>query len=457
MKIFERIIKDELLRHTKQFLDLRQHGFLECMSCTTNMVGFCDNLAVSLNKNIRTDVVYFDFAKAFDSVNHDLILFKLKHKYSIDGTLLKFLTNYLQDRKQRVVIGNESSQFKSVDSGVPQGSILGPILFVLFINDLPAGLSSGTNLSLYADDTKIWREIHCESDHLTLQQDIDYMNNWAINNKMNFHPGKCKVLSVSTTIPPFTNVLPFVQYMYELGGNILDYTECEKDLGVEMTPNMNFTSQCNRLYSKANQKLGMLRRNCYFVNDVRQRRTLYITLVRSLFESCSIIWRPLTQNLINKLESIQKRSIKWILNEEYLSYTSNLVYVQKCKNVDLIPLINRFELNDLLFFHKIIYGLIPVELPFYLSLYQGNSRLRSTHLDSLSVVSSIIPQSSTNCLAKTFFYRTHSLWNQLPFDVRSIAEPIKFKPNVIKFLWKKISTIDPDDSLNDIDGSLVDG
>ena len=457
MKIFERIIKEELLNHTRSFLDVRQHGFLESKSCTTNMVGFCDNLAMSYNENIRTDVVYFDFAKAFDSVNHDIILSKLKHKYRIDGTLLKFLTNYLQDRKQRVVIGNESSEFKVVESGVPQGSILGPILFVIFINDLPEGLSSGTNISLYADDTKVWREIHSEQDHVILQQDIDYLNNWSLSNKMKFHPGKCKVLSVNSSDSTLIDVLPFIQFMYELGGSVLDYTSCEKDLGVDMTPNLNFSSQCDRLYSKANQKLGMIRRNCHFVNDNRRRRVLYITLVRSLFESCSIIWRPLTQILLDKLESIQKRAIKWILHEEYLSYASYTVYVKKCKEADLLPLVNRFELNELVFFHKVMYGLIAVELPFYLSLYQGNSRLRRTHLDLLSVVSSIIPRSSSNPLAKSFFYRTYTLWNQLPLDIRSLPEPHKFKSKVLAFLWNSI-LVDLDNSVinSDVNDSQLD-
>ena len=456
MKIFERIIKEELLNHTGQFLDPRQHGFLASKSCSTNMVGFCDNLAVSLNNNLRSDVIYFDFAKAFDSVNHDLVLYKLKHRYGIDGTLLKFLTNYLQDRKQRVVIGNESSVYLSVDSGVPQGSIIGPILFVLFINDLPEGLSPGTNISLYADDTKIWRQILSENDHAILQQDIDYLNNWALTNKMNFHPGKCNVLSVTASPPALINVLPFIQFMYTLGNSVLDYTDCEKDLGVEMTPYLNFSSQCDRLYSKANQQLGLLRRNCHFVNDIRRRRALYITLVRSLFESCSIIWRPMNQTLLKKLESIQKRSIKWILHEEYMSYNSCVVYAQKCKDVNLLPLVNRFELNDILFFHKVMYNLLPVELPYYLNLYEGNSRLRNSHLDSLSVVSTITPRSSSNPLAKAFFYRTHSLWNLLPFDTRSINEPLKFKSKVIAYLWKSI-TSDPDDSFISNDDLLDSG
>ena len=157
---------------------------------------------VKLNECIRTDVVYFDFSKAFDSVNHDLILHKLKHFYNLDGRLLKFLVSYISEREQQVLAGNTMSSKNSVLSGVPQGSILGPILFVLFINDLPSGLSAGTELALYSDDTKIWHEIRSDRDHDILQDDISYLNSWELKNKMNFHPQKCKVLSISHRPPP---------------------------------------------------------------------------------------------------------------------------------------------------------------------------------------------------------------------------------------------------------------
>ena len=445
MKIFERIVKDKILDITADRLDTRQHGFLAEKSCTTNMVTFCDSLALSLNENLLNHVVYFDFAKAFDSVNHDALLNKLKDLYGINGTLLKFLNNYLSERFQKVVIGSESSSTLRVNSGVPQGSILGPLLFVLFINDLPSGLSDDTKVALYADDTKIWRTIRSNSDCISLQNDINYLSNWAIENKMKFHPSKCKILAVS----PRTSQMYTSSYQYFLGNSPLNYVECEKDLGVDVTPKLCWNAHCERIYSKACQQLGIVKRNGHIITDSRRRRALYLSLVRSQFENCSIVWRPSTLTMQNKLESLQKRAIKWIFCEENRSYSSE-EYLRKCKSIDILPLTLKFDLNDLIFLHKVLSGCVPITLPYYLSYYNGNSRLRSTHLDSLCLVSSITPRSglattrTTNPFSKSFFYRSHLLWNSLPFELREIQSTALFKSKILKHLWKSATPEEAD-------------
>ena len=167
----------------------------------------------------------------------------------------------------------------------------------------------------------------------------------------------------------------------------------------------------------------MVRRNGHIVIDQKRRRALYLSLVRSQFENCSIIWRPCNKSLSDKLESVQKRAIKWILFEEGRSYPPEQ-YAKKCKLVDILPLSQKFDLNDLIFFHKVLNNSIPVSLLHYLSLYQGTSRLRRCHLDSLSIVSSILPKlsqnSHTTCtsnspLAKSFFLQNPYTLEWTPF------------------------------------------
>ena len=451
MKTFERIIRDELMLRSNRHLDQRQHGFLPSKSCCTQLVGFCDSLNLSLNKNIRSDVIYFDFAKAFDSVNHDLILHKLKSQFNINGLLLKFIVNYLKDRKQTVVIGNGMSTICNVVSGVPQGSIIGPSLFILFLNDITLGLNPGTNINMYADDTKIWREINYEIDHNILQKDIDYLMDWALQNKMIFHPSKCKVLMVSNSKPPLDGILPEIQFYYSMGPDILDYCDVERDLGLHINGTLNWTYHCDRLYDKANQMLGLIKRTCNFVNNSQMKRTLYLTLIRSQFEHCPIIWKPHANTSIERLESIQKRSFKWILNDEAMSYSTSYLYHIHCKQLNILPIRYRFDFHDLKFFHSVVHGYSCISLPDYIKPFSG-TRLRNSHLDSKCFVSDILPrnlhstQNPTSTKQKKFgnsyFYRAHLAWNKLPLFIREIENPTQFSTELVKYIWKEIAAID---------------
>ena len=186
-KIMEKIIHEEMLHKVMSSINNRQHGFLPNRSCATNLTILIDDITKSLHNNIETDIIYFDFSKAFDSVSHHIILHKLKTKFKINGRLLKFLQDYLRHRKQRVVLDNIVSEVLDVHSGVPQGSILGLLLFILFINDIYSQLYPDTRINLYADDTKLWRPINTEQDCKALQIDVDMLQQWCINNKMKFN------------------------------------------------------------------------------------------------------------------------------------------------------------------------------------------------------------------------------------------------------------------------------
>ena len=285
-KVMEHVMYDELLCRTQHLIDDRQHGFLKNKSCATNMTTMQDSVSNNLLLDLPTDIIYFDIAKAFDTVNRDLLLSKLKFQYHIEGCMLKFFKNYLKNRRQRVVLDNCISNSVEVLSGVPQGSILGPLLFVLFINDICDSINENSKISLYADDTKLWRRINSVLDCDILQKDIDTLYKWTMTNKMKFHADKCKVLSVANSVPLFVDVLPFSRFSYQLGNTILDYTNCERDLGIFVNERFNWQDHQTYILKKTSQMFGMTKRTCHFVYDRGKKRSLYLALVRSYFEHC---------------------------------------------------------------------------------------------------------------------------------------------------------------------------
>ena len=236
-----------------------------------------------------------------------------------------------------------------------------------------------------------------------------------------------------------------------MGSAVLDYTESEKDLGIHINPALNFNEQALFLYAKANQKLGMLKRNCYFVNDIKKRKVLYLTLVRSIFEHCPTIWRPRSKTMIERLENLQKRAIKWIRNETNTSYSIDDLYYLHCKELDILPIRVRFDYHDLKTLHQIIHGFSCISLPEYLKLYTGSSRLRSSHLDDLCLISDVTPRgtnasNSRNAFSNSFFYRAHLLWNRLPKCLREVIGPGAFKTKLKQYLWENAVFIGEDDS-----------
>ena len=254
------------------------------------------------------------------------------------------------------------------------------------------------------------------------------------------HPNKCKVVSINTKNSSLKlanfRLLPFSRFNYTLGNNILDYENNEQDLGVIVNNNFSWSEQQVKVINKTSQMLGLTKRSHFVVSNHR-KRTLYLTLVRSQFEICSVIWRPVTPTQISKFEALQKNAIKWILNEDFLSYSDYNVYIKKCGDVNVLPINNKFDLNDLILFHKIDSGYVHVDLPNYISKFNGVSRLRENHLDLECYTCNLNPSNARihSPIYKNYFYRVIHIWNKLPYNVKITANTETFKSLVTDFLW----------------------
>ena len=241
-------------------------------------------------------------------------------------------------------------------------------------------------ICLFADGTKIWWSMRSEVDCTVLQNGIKVFNRWCQFNKMKIHPEKCAVISIFSNIKDllYLNSLPMSQYRYNLGNNKFNHEEYEKDLllGIIVNSNFSWLDHQSLVTSKASRMLGLTKRTCHFLVNSNRKRTVYLTLVRSQFEHCSAIWCPTKLTQLQKFEAIQKNAIKWILDEEFLSYSDDETYLRKCKQVNILPISKIFELLDLVLFHKIVNGYISFNLLDYVKKCNGASRLKNNHLDS---------------------------------------------------------------------------
>ena len=260
------------------------------------------------------DVIFLDFAKAFDTVPHDELLLKLK-RLGVSGDLWLWIREYLSMRFQCICIGECRSELLPVVSGVPQGSILGPLLFLVFVNDLPEVVKYSL-LYMFADDTKCAKLVRHLSDCGELQNDLDNLCNWSYEWKLMFKEPKCVLLRCSRSggTPVNSN--------YTLNNQEVLCKDNHKDLGVMISSNLSFEAHFSYIVSRAYRVLGLLRRTFSSRADVKGKKLLYISLVRSQLIYCSPIWRPHLLKDVILLESVQRRATKYLLNDYRSDYTS---------------------------------------------------------------------------------------------------------------------------------------
>ena len=216
-----------------------QHGFRHKRSCETQLILTIHDLAKSLDNGLQSDVIFLDFSKAFDKVDHKLLLQKLDH-YGIRGGLLSWLRDFLTNRKQQVVIAGQQSLSANVTSGVPQGLVLGPLLFLCFINDLPDQIKR--KVKLYADDVLIYTTINTRELH-RLQSDLITLEQWASKWNMVFNPTKCEFLRVTNKTNPI-----LMQYIIQ--GQVIQEVTLAKYLGITINQHLTWNNHVKQVTNK---------------------------------------------------------------------------------------------------------------------------------------------------------------------------------------------------------------
>ena len=287
---------EHLLKHN--FISPHQHGFLLGRNTVTQLLETLDVWTGEIDKGNNMNVLYCDFKKAFDTVPHKRLMKKIE-SYGIKGDVLKWIEDFLSGRKQRVCVNGKLSTWKSVTSGVPQGSVLGPLLFVIYINDLEGSVSCG--VKLYADDTKIYAVVNSDEDSEEFQKQINALSQWSITWKLHFHPDKCHILKIGNK----PDEMIYTIKSEDNNTNQLEESTEEKDLGVTIDNKLNFRSHCEKTAAKANKLLGILRRNFTYINRTNFNY-LYKGLIRPKIEYAAQVYNPIYQQEIQTIESIQE-------------------------------------------------------------------------------------------------------------------------------------------------------
>lgn len=405
-KIMESVIKDQLMSYllVKGLISKQQHGFIKKHSTATNLLECTHDWTVAMHGHKSVDAIYIDFSRAFDSVVHSKLIFKLS-SYGIAGTLLQWIQAFLSCRSQCVVLEHCFSDWLPVLSGVPQGSVLGPILFILFINDI-ADICQGTiSHKLFADDLKLYSTIESDCDRASLQKALERLEQWCSDWQLSVNVNKCHTLHMGKQNPT---------YCYFLNARKIDATDDVLDLGVNVDCELNFDVHINRIVGKAYSRIGVLFKGFSSRNIVMLKQA-YLTYIRPILEYASSVWSPYLLKHINAIERVQKRFTKRIPPLSHLSYPERLAAI------GLEPLELRRLKADLTMYYKCINNLIALPSNIYFSqqLYTSQTRSGGSRL--------IVPLCSTNAFRNDFFNRRLVCWNNLPIDIVTAASLSSFK------------------------------
>jgi hypothetical protein len=319
----------------------KQYGFIGGRSVTLQLLKVMDEWTKAIDEGCTIDCIYMDFMKAFDMVPHKRLLSKL-FTYGFSDDMIEWVRDFVVGRKQRVRIDGILSEEREVMSGIPQGSVLGPFLFLLYINDMPEVIKSV--LFLFADDSKVYRIIHHSvHDRSILQEDLEALYEWSKIWLMKIHPEKLFGMEIG-------GCRENPQYDYTMGPMTVRHSSIERDIGVEVDDKLSFSGHIETQVKKANMKAGWLRRTFKFLTP-SLFRPLYMQVVRSQLEFAVSVWSPFQKQYIDKIEQVQERSTKMLPGFRHRTYEERL------KLLNLPTLRFRRHRADMINAFKIISGI----------------------------------------------------------------------------------------------------
>ena len=415
-KLMESIVREEIIEHMKRnkLFSKKQFGFISGRSTVLQLLQVLDKWTEILDMGGCVDTIYCDFMKAFDKVPHLRLLHKLE-KYQITGQISRWIRSFLLGRKQRVIVNGEKSEWKDVTSGIPQGSVLGPILFVLYINDMPDVTSIGTDTYLFADDTKAFRGIYKQSDCAKLQTDIHALQEWSDKWLLRFHPEKCKAMRIGKSR------VEKWDYSLKEGLPPMEYVDSEKDIGVVIDNKLSFNQHISEKINKANSIMGILRRTMEYM-DCTTFKLLYTALVRPHLEYANQVWCPHLKKHIESIENVQRRASKQIPGLSHLSYEERL------RKIKLPTLAYRRSRGDMIELYKILTGKYDEDVSNFLRT-RDDSTTRGHQYKLFKT------RARLDLRKYSFTQRTVKIWNNLPSKVVSAPTIKQFESRLDKF-WE---------------------
>ena len=417
-KIFEKIIYKQLYTYIEKhdILFKYQYGFRSKRSTIQAITNHLNNVYARLEQNHTVLSIFLDFKKAFDCVDHNILLAKL-HYYGIRGIAHKWFKSYLENRIQFTVVGKAQSCTKKVLCGVPQGTNLGPLLFLIFINDLPNS-SDLFKYTLFADDSTLTAKFPRNESDITskINDGLSFVNYWLMSNKIAINADKTKYVTFAYKQKPKLELL-------RIGDIKIKETDHIKFLGIYLDSNFKFKFHVKYITNKVARSIGILNKFKYFLPTLVMR-TLYITFIQPYLSYGVQSWFSTFSNNTNSIVMLQKRAIRIVTNSEYLAHTACLF-----KSLNILNLNDVYKLHVLVYMYKTIHEHFDRQLLSSLVLHSDVHNYATRNASQF-----VLPRYSRTMSRFSLQYRGPALWNELPQRLREIKTLKQFKVKLTETL-----------------------